>query len=88
MGIAAPVLKSLAAVPIFVILRKKYIGGKNMLKECKLTKEESINEIQYKMSQKMLKILLRRGIINDMEYAQIDKLNMQTFSPSLAKVYV
>lgn len=53
-----------------------------------MTKEQSINEIQYKMSQKMLKILLRRGIINDMEYAQIDKLNMQTFSPSLAKVYV
>ncbi|NLZ45802.1 MAG: hypothetical protein GX896_03830 [Clostridiales bacterium] len=53
-----------------------------------MTKEQTINEIQYKMAQRMLKILLRRGVINDIEYAQIDKLNMQTFSPCHAKVYV
>jgi len=34
--------------------------------------------------EKLLKILLRKGIITDVEYRQIDELNRQTFSPQLA----
>lgn len=53
-----------------------------------MTKKQTKGEIQYKMSQKMLGILLRRGIIDDEECKKIDKLNQQSFSPQLAKVYV
>ena len=40
------------------------------------------------MAQKMLKILLYKGIVTEVEYEKIDDLNIQTFSPQLAKVYV
>ena len=53
-----------------------------------MTKEQSKGEVQYKMAQKMLAILLRRGIVSEDEYSKIDKLNCQSFSPQLAKVYV
>ena len=53
-----------------------------------MTKEQSVKEVEYKMALKLLKILLSRGIITDEEYAEIDGLNRQTFSPLLAKVYV
>lgn len=48
---------------------------------------QSKKEVEYKMSVKLLKILHRRGIVTDVEYAQIDELNRQSFSPILAKVY-
>lgn len=53
-----------------------------------MTKEQSKCEVQYKMAQKMLGILLRRGIVSEEEYKKIDDLNRQSFSPQLAKVYV
>jgi len=53
-----------------------------------MTKEQTAKEVEYKMALKLLKILLCRGIITDEEYAKIDDLNRQTFSPQLAKVYV
>ncbi|MGL4790506.1 MAG: SHOCT domain-containing protein [Anaerotignaceae bacterium] len=53
-----------------------------------ITKEQSEKEVQYKMSVKLLKNLMRRGIITDLEYAQIDRLNQGSFSPTLSKVYV
>jgi len=53
-----------------------------------MTKEQSKCEVQYKMAQKMLGILLRRGLVCEEEYKKIDDLNRQTFSPQLAKVYV
>ena len=53
-----------------------------------MTKEQSKCEVQYKMAQKMLDILLRRGIVNEEERKKIDELNRQSFSPQLAKVYV
>lgn len=78
-------------VPIFVILREKRLidlkyklhrmGGTNM------TKEQSIKEVEYKMSLKLLNILLSREIITDEEYGKIDDLNRQTFSPELSEVY-
>jgi len=53
-----------------------------------MTKKQTSKEVEYKMAVKLLKIMLRKGIITDVEYAQIDELNRQTFSPQLAKVYV
>lgn len=52
-----------------------------------MSKEQMINEIFYKKSVKLLKILLQRGIISDDEYIKIDNLNQITFSPQLAEVY-
>lgn len=53
-----------------------------------MTKEQSIKEVEYKMSLKLLNILLNRGIITEIEYGKIDDLNRQTFSPELSEVYV
>ena len=53
-----------------------------------MTKEQALNEIEYKMALKLLNILLNREIINKEEYEKIDELNRQTFSPELSEVYV
>jgi hypothetical protein len=53
-----------------------------------MTKEQSSMEVEYKMSLKLLNILLNRGIITEDEYVKIDELNRQTFSPELSQVYV
>lgn len=53
-----------------------------------ITTEQTRLEVQYKMAQKMLGILLRRGFVTEEEYEKIDNLNRQSFSPQLAKVYV
>ena len=53
-----------------------------------MTKEQSSREVKYKMSLKLLNILLTRGIITEDEYVKIDELNRQTFSPELSEVYV
>ncbi len=58
------------------------------VKEYDLTIEQSQQEVQYKMAVKLLKILERRGIITNDQYARIDKLNRDSFSPTLSKVYV
>ena len=53
-----------------------------------MTKEQSQSEVQYKMSQKMLAILHRMGIVSEEEREKIDLLNRESFSPQLAEVYV
>ena len=53
-----------------------------------MTKEQTLNEIEYKMSLKLLNILLNRGIIDEEEFTKIDQLNRQSFSPELSEVYV
>lgn len=53
-----------------------------------MTKEQLRKEVEYKMSLKMLKILLNREMISEEEFEKIDKLNRQTFSPELREVYV
>jgi len=65
-----------------------YKIGAEASKEYEMTKEQTKQEVQYKMAQKMLKILLYKGIVTEDEYEKIDDLNIQTFSPQLAKVYV
>ena len=65
-----------------------YKIGAEASKEYEMTKEQTKQEVQYKMAQKILKILLYKGIVTEVEYEKIDDLNIQTFSPQLAKVYV
>ncbi|MDA3731342.1 hypothetical protein PBV87_07600 [Niameybacter massiliensis] len=62
--------------------------GAEMAKEHQMDTVQSTKEVEYKMSIKLLEILKRRGIITEVEYAQIDALNRQSFSPALSKVYV
>jgi len=53
-----------------------------------MSKEQTANEVKYKITLKYLEILLRNGLITSEEYEEIDALNRQTFLPQLAKVYV
>ena len=62
--------------------------GAEIAEQHKMDTAQSAKEVEYKMSIKMLEILKRRGIVTDIEYAQIDALNRQSFSPTLSKVYV
>lgn len=52
-----------------------------------MTKIQEANEVQYKITLKLLNIMLRREIITPDEYQKIDELNRQTFTPELSKVY-
>jgi len=62
--------------------------GAELPQEHSMDYVQSKKEVEYKMSIKLLDILKRRGIVSDIEYAQIDQLNRQSFSPALSKVYV
>lgn len=53
-----------------------------------MSKEQTANEVKYKITLKYLGILLRNGLITNEEYEEIDALNCQTFLPQLSKVYV
>lgn len=45
-------------------------------------------EVYYKLSKKLLDLMLKNGYLEQEEYEKIDALNRSTFSPELAKVYV
>lgn len=62
--------------------------GAEIAEQYQMDTAQSAKEVEYKMSIKLLAILKRRGIITDVEYAQIDELNRHSFSPALSKVYV
>ncbi len=51
-----------------------------------MTTEETRNEIEYKISIQLLDILLVRGVIDCKQYAQIDELNRESFSPILKEL--
>ena len=50
-------------------------------------KKES-NEFMYKMAELLLKKMQENGLISEEEREKITVLNMETFSPELAKVYL
>ncbi|AEY67547.1 SHOCT domain-containing protein [Clostridium sp. BNL1100] len=52
-----------------------------------MSKNQTANEVKYKVALKLLDIMLRNGIITPDEYKKIDALNRQTFTPELSKVY-
>lgn len=51
-------------------------------------KSKIANEVMYKMSEFMLKRMQADGLINEEECSKIRKLNIETFSPELALVYM
>jgi len=50
-------------------------------------KRES-NEVMYKLAELLLKKMQENGLISEEEREKITVLNMETFSPELAKVYL
>lgn len=62
--------------------------GAEFAEKFEMDMDQIKNEVEYKISINMLETLKCKGIINDMEYAQIDKLNRQSFPPVLNEVYV
>ncbi|NSW90144.1 MAG: hypothetical protein HPY74_05590 [Firmicutes bacterium] len=46
------------------------------------------NEVKYKVALLLLNSLLERGLITLYELKEIDRLNRNSFAPSLAEVYV
>lgn len=46
------------------------------------------NEVFYKMSETLLNRMQERGLISEEEREKIAVLNIETFSPELAKVYL
>ena len=62
--------------------------GAELAEKFRMDMDQTKKEINYKVSLKLLENLKYKGIISDMEYAEIDKLNRQSFSPVLDKVYV
>ena len=52
-----------------------------------LMKKES-NEVKYKLAELLLKKMQESGLISEEEREKITVLNMETFFPELAKVYL
>lgn len=52
-----------------------------------MSKNQTANEVKYKVAVKLLDIMLRNGLISPDEYKKIDELNRQTFMPELSGVY-
>ena len=50
-------------------------------------KKES-NEVKYKLAELLLKKMQESGLISEEEREKITVLNIETFSPELAKVYL
>ncbi len=50
--------------------------------------ETGANEVMYKMAEFLLKKMQENGLISVEERKKISILNMETFSPELAKVYL
>lgn len=46
------------------------------------------NEVMYKMAEFLLKKMQESGLISEEEREKISVLNIETFSPELAKVYL
>jgi hypothetical protein len=52
-----------------------------------MEREKIAREMQYKLSVKLLEVMVSSGFLLPEEYEKIDVLNRETFSPELAKVY-
>lgn len=50
--------------------------------------ENEANEVMYKMAEFLLKKMQENGLISEEEREKITVLNIETFSPELAKVYL
>lgn len=52
-----------------------------------MSRIQEVNEVKYKVTLKLLDIMMRNGIISSDEYRKIDNLNRLTFMPELSKIY-
>lgn len=52
-----------------------------------MSRDQTANEVKYKVALKLLDIMLHNGLISPAEYKKIDELNRQTFTPELSGVY-
>lgn len=50
--------------------------------------KKEANEVMYKMAEYLLKKMQENGLISQEEREKIRTLNIETFSPELAKVYL
>ena len=50
--------------------------------------ESGANEVMYKMAEFLLKKMQENGLISEEEREKITVLNIETFSPELAQVYL
>ena len=52
-----------------------------------MSEQRETREMQYRLSRKLLDLMLKNGFLEPEEYAKIDALNRSAFSPELAEVY-
>lgn len=52
-----------------------------------MSSQRETRELNYKLSKKLLDLMLHNGFLEPEEYKQIDALNQSTFYPELAEVY-
>lgn len=52
-----------------------------------MSEPRETREMNYKLSRKLLDLMLQNGFLEPEEYARIDALNRSSFSPELAEVY-
>lgn len=50
--------------------------------------KKDANEVMYKMAEILLKKMQESGLISEEEREKIGDLNIETFTPELAKVYL
>jgi hypothetical protein len=58
----------------------------SLIREQRMKKES--NEVKYKLTELLLKKMQESGLISEEEREKIAVLNIETFSPELAKVYL
>lgn len=51
-----------------------------------MTEEEMLKDYYYYLEQKIIKLMLDKGLITDDECGKITEKNRQTFSPYLAEI--
>lgn len=52
----------------------------------RVSQEQLQREFDYIQAEKMLRKMLGKGLITEVEFSKIDALNRQTFSPFLAEI--
>lgn len=58
----------------------------NKIKSKSVSLEQLQREFNYIQAEKLLKRMLEKGLISEVEFNKITALNRQTFSPVLAKI--
>jgi hypothetical protein len=65
------------------VILKQNVKGDLTMSQTQIT-----NEIKYKVALSLLNSMLEKGLITLSELKEIDRLNRNSFTPTLAEVYV